>query len=664
MGMQGISGPAGGATGYTGSRGATGIQGTNGSTGSTGATGPQGTPGGATGPIGLTGATGPQGATGFGVKGSTGVTGTQGATGPTGITGTIGATGATGDTGPTGPTGPTSDTGPTGPTGATGPAGATGMGFSIAKTYPSIADLEGDTAPTGIESGQFAIINNNNVDDSDNARVYVWNGVVYAFVTDLSGANGITGPRGATGYIGSRGATGSNGPTGPTGPAGATGANGTGYEEVSSTSAITVGTGTRQFTVNKVGAYTIGTRIIASYTTNPAISMAGFITGISGNVITTTIDVITGSGSYFSWSLSVVGRTGATGPTGPTGQTGPTGAGLAGDRAGLRFYFDSSTSAGLGSQGSLRFNSSNTGTINTMYINVLEVNGANQSNYIAQWGTPVSNIKGQLYIKPAGIDSALTSIWNVSGVTSNTTYYSVSVSYVSGTLPTAGSQLAIEFITTGDKGDRGATGFTGPTGIMGSTGPTGPTGPVSTTPGPTGPISTVAGPTGPTGPTGPQGPTGPSAILTVGTTGATNTINLSNQSLLFSGGTSPITITPTVDGITLGLGTAITAKITEPLVNITSPGASITPDWSTGSVIVYTLDASFTLNYPTNMPIGSTMTLIMQQGVTGGRIMTASGFKFAGGVKDLSSAANSIDMVNIFKASSSLYLVAISSGYV
>jgi hypothetical protein len=299
-----------------------------------------------------------------------------------------------------------------------------------------------------------------------------------------------------------------------------------------------------------------------------------------------------------------------------------------------------------------------------MYINVLEVSGANQSSYITQWGNAVSNIKGQLYIKPAGIDSALTSVWNIASVTNNTTYFSVAVSYVSGALPASGTQLSIEFVTTGDKGDRGATGYTGPTGNVGPTGPTGPTGPASTVAGPTGPVSTVAGPTGPTGPTGPQGPTGPSAVLTFGTTGATNSINLSNQSLLFSGGTSPITITPTADGITLGLGTAITAKITEPVVNVTSPGASITPDWNAGSVIVYALDVSFVLNYPTNMPVGSTMTLIMQQGAVGGKIMTASGFKFAGGVKDLSSAANSIDMVNIFKASSSLYLVAISSGYV
>lgn len=74
----------------------------------------------------------------------------------------------------------------------TGPTGATGMGFIIAKTYASVAALEADTTPTGIVNGQFAIIETGDVDDGENARLYLWNDG-YTYVTDLSGSVGITG---------------------------------------------------------------------------------------------------------------------------------------------------------------------------------------------------------------------------------------------------------------------------------------------------------------------------------------------------------------------------------------------------------------------------------------------------------------------------------------
>lgn len=128
-----------------------------------------------------------------------------GATGPRGPTGTIGPTG------PQGPTGSASNV--AGPTGAIGPTGNTGLGFAIAKTYVSTATLFADTSPTNIVAGQFAIIETGNVNDEENARLYLWNGTSYNYSTDLSGASGLTGPQGATG---------------PTG-VGATGPQGTGY---------------------------------------------------------------------------------------------------------------------------------------------------------------------------------------------------------------------------------------------------------------------------------------------------------------------------------------------------------------------------------------------------------------------------------------------------
>ena len=125
--------------------------------------------------------------------------------------------------------------------GYTGSKGDTGLGFSIAKSYASVAALTADTAPSAIVAGQFAIIETGSVQDADNAKLYLWSGSAYSYVTDLSGTAGVTGPAGATGVVGASGVTGYTGSTGSlgytgsfgasgaTGPLGYTGSTGAGY---------------------------------------------------------------------------------------------------------------------------------------------------------------------------------------------------------------------------------------------------------------------------------------------------------------------------------------------------------------------------------------------------------------------------------------------------
>lgn len=165
-------------------------------------------------------------------------TGLNGATGPQGPSGAQGATGVSGDAGATGATGPQGAAGPQGATGVQGPQGVPGeigAPFAITKLYSSLSALLADTSPTGISAGQFALINTGNVEDEDNAKLYVWTGAAYTYVTDLSGAPGIQGPQGVqgiqgpagtTGDAGATGATGPQGTVGPAGDAGATGATG------------------------------------------------------------------------------------------------------------------------------------------------------------------------------------------------------------------------------------------------------------------------------------------------------------------------------------------------------------------------------------------------------------------------------------------------------
>ena len=128
-----------------------------------------------------------------------------------GFTGSIGYTGSKGDIG------------------YTGSKGATGLGFNIAKTYTSVANLSADTSPSGIATGEFAIIENGSLTDAENSRLYLWNGSAYSFVSDLSGTIGFTGSKGDIGFTGSKGDigfTGSKGDIGYTGSKGFTGSKG------------------------------------------------------------------------------------------------------------------------------------------------------------------------------------------------------------------------------------------------------------------------------------------------------------------------------------------------------------------------------------------------------------------------------------------------------
>jgi len=312
-------GPAGplGATGPTGPEGAAST--IMGQTGPTGPTGPQGS----TGPTGLngldiTGPTGPYGATGVsGVQGPTGERGPIGENGPIGATGTVGPTGADGLIGQSGPAGPTGVTGPRGFVGATGPNGSTGA------TGASVVGPTGVSGPTGPSGGP----------------------------TGPTGATGATGAAGSTGDTGLRGATGATGatgsastiagpqgeqgvtgptgadstvvgPTGPTGPTGsgitgASGPTGASFLGITSSGNISIGAGTKNFIVNQVGAFAVGTRTRLASTAVPGNFIEGVLTGISGTSFTLQADTFSGEGNtYSSWNVVISGVAGPPGPQG------------------------------------------------------------------------------------------------------------------------------------------------------------------------------------------------------------------------------------------------------------------------------------------------------------------------------------------------------------
>ena len=135
--------------------------------------------------------------------------------------GKIGPQGEKGDTGAQGVQGIQGERGEQGEQGQQGIQGVAGKDFSIAETFPSVASMNGD----GLTKGDFVIISST-VEDPDNAKLYLWDGTDFSFITDMSGATGIKGETGEQGIQGPQGIPGEQGKQGIQGVQGETGAAG------------------------------------------------------------------------------------------------------------------------------------------------------------------------------------------------------------------------------------------------------------------------------------------------------------------------------------------------------------------------------------------------------------------------------------------------------
>lgn len=95
--------------------------------------------------------------------------------------------------------------------GIQGIQGVPGEPFQIKKIYTSVAEMEADFNNTDVEQGGFVLINTGNVEDEENAQLYIKSDTGFEFVTDLSGAQGIQGPQGIQGIQGPQGIQGKPG---------------------------------------------------------------------------------------------------------------------------------------------------------------------------------------------------------------------------------------------------------------------------------------------------------------------------------------------------------------------------------------------------------------------------------------------------------------------
>lgn len=70
---------------------------------------------------------------------------------------------------------------------------AVGDAFTYKKEYPSVEAMEADWGTADVKLGEYVLINTNNVEDPDDAKVYLKTQEGWKFIVDLSGVQGIQG---------------------------------------------------------------------------------------------------------------------------------------------------------------------------------------------------------------------------------------------------------------------------------------------------------------------------------------------------------------------------------------------------------------------------------------------------------------------------------------
>jgi hypothetical protein len=286
--------------------------------------------------------------------------------------------------------------------------------------------------------------------------------------TGSQGNIGFTGSQGVIGYSGSLGYTGSQGNIGYTGSKGDIGV--TGFTGSQGTQGVIGYTGS-QGTTGATGF--TGSQGVIGYTGSQGTAGSTGFTGSQGSI-------------GYTGSQGTTGFTGSQGTTGFTGSQGTTGfTGSQGDKGGLRYNFSTTTTAGTTANGDLRYNNATIASVTNLYINYNDVNAIALNAFIAQWSASTNGNRGQLLIKDNSNSVSRVNVFNITGaVTDNSTYYTIPVSFVSGTLPTSAENLVIQFVRTGDigyTGSQGTTGFTGSQGSIGYTGSGGSAGSIGYT---------------------------------------------------------------------------------------------------------------------------------------------------------------------------------------
>ena len=98
-------------------------------------------------------------------------------------------------------------------------------------------------------------------------------------------------------------------PTGNKGADGTNGAPGSSNVVGTSTTSLTIGTGSKTFTIAQTNrGWGVGARLRASSTAAPSVFMEGVVTAYSGSSLTLSVDLVSGSGTVANWTINLTGQ--------------------------------------------------------------------------------------------------------------------------------------------------------------------------------------------------------------------------------------------------------------------------------------------------------------------------------------------------------------------
>ena len=269
-----------------------------------------------------------------------------------------------------------------------------------------------------------------------------------------------------------------------------------------STTSLTIGTGSKTLTVETGKMFQKGQYISIVDQANNANYMFGQVTSYANltGVLIVSVVAIGGSGTIVAWNVSISGIAGTTGATGSTGYvyvayasaadgtgfsntfnsaldyiavkstttplsppivsdfaglwknykgaTGSTGStGVQGDKGGLRYSFSSTTTASDPGAGIFRFDNATIGSVANIYIDSLAEASADVSAFLTAW-TVGSTI---LISSNANADTSF-GIFTITSVTNNTGWFTVGVTFLSGSGFTNTEECSIDYSAKGAAG--------------------------------------------------------------------------------------------------------------------------------------------------------------------------------------------------------------------
>lgn len=252
-----------------------------------------------------------------------------------------------------------------------------------------------------------------------------------------------------------------------------------------STTSLTIGTGTKAFTTQTTKTFLTGTFVQAISQANSANYMYGTVTSYNSGTGVLTLDVVTtgGSGTLADWLLVMAGArggigvaatatvgstsTGAAGSSATVANSGTTAAAIfdfaipRGADAGMRYAFESSTSMAAPASGGLRLNNASLASVTAMAVNATNSDAVDVSDFIATWDDSTNTVKGYVEVRKEG-SGAVLGLYQLTSVTDNTTWLQFAVTYVSGSGSfTAADSLYLTPYRTGNAGTNGAVAISG-----------------------------------------------------------------------------------------------------------------------------------------------------------------------------------------------------------